>query len=569
MSEPAASPAILLVEDYPPSMYATGRVLRQAGFTVLEAVNGTQALTRAGEADLVLLDINLPDIDGFEVCRRLKADPETAGIPVLQLSAARRGTDDRAEGLEGGADAYLTQPVAPRELVATIGALLRMRRAEQEAGAARRRADALVDQLRVALAAAEDAQRQAVEADRAKGRFLATMSHEIRTPINAIMGYADLLDVGIHGALTPGQQGQLDRIKASSRHLLGLVNDILDLAKAEAGGVAVNPVPTPLDETVEAAVALVAPQAASKDIALEAEPCGMVAVGDEDRVRQILVNLLSNAVKFTAPGGRVTIACRRADTLPTRPGGEGPWIGVTVGDTGIGIAPEQVERVFEPFVQVDEAHTRQQGGTGLGLSISLRLARLMGGDIVVDSRVGHGSRFTLWLPAAAEVAPPAEAVPAAVRSPDGAEALGAALVHAADDVVARMGARLREDPRVPSARAADRLQLEDHQASLVASVGTALLTLSEAESDAGALQDGADIQRIIARRHGGQRRRLGWSLDEVRREYQILREEVEALLRREAPDAASGGTAMDVLRRYLERAERRTVRGFEEGSGPA
>ena len=250
---------------------------------------------------------------------------------------------------------------------------------------------------------AERARAEADEANRAKSSFLATMSHELRTPINAVIGYAELLDMGVTGPVTPEQQAQLERIRASSAHLLTLINDILDLAKVEAGHMTVEHEREPMAEVVAEALALVGLQAEAGGLTLE-NACGesrAVYVGDRDRVRQILVNLLSNAVKFTTAGGRVTIRCATTDRPKPRAqlAGAGPWTCVSVEDTGIGIAAEQLPRIFQPFIQAEEGHTRTRDGTGLGLTISRQLARLMGGDLTVTSSEGNGSCFVLWLPA--------------------------------------------------------------------------------------------------------------------------------------------------------------------------
>lgn len=252
------------------------------------------------------------------------------------------------------------------------------------------------------LKEAESAQDAAEEANQAKSRFLANMSHEIRTPINAIIGYSGLLEEGVHGPLNEGQEAYLDRIKSSSTHLLGLVNEVLDLSKIEAGGMSVGRRRVPVRTTAQEALDLVLPQARAKAIQfpreLRCEPEDAAYSGDPDRTRQILVNLLSNAVKFTGREGRIEARSRvHTDPPPdTALEGAGPWIAVAIEDTGVGMAAEELSRIFEPFVQVDDTHTRQ-GGTGLGLTISRKLARLMGGDLTVRSRPGEGSSFTLWL----------------------------------------------------------------------------------------------------------------------------------------------------------------------------
>jgi signal transduction histidine kinase len=250
---------------------------------------------------------------------------------------------------------------------------------------------------------------EAEAASAAKSDFLARMSHEIRTPINAMVGYAELLQMGIAGSVTQEQTVQLARIRSSGEHLTNLVNEILDLAKIEAGGMSISPTIALAGDAADAALALIRPQAANKNIELDGNPTGephQRYLGDPKRVQQILTNLLSNAVKFTQPGGTVRVCCSGA---PSRDAGgdargrdvgrhPGEWTCISVQDTGEGIAEQDLERIFHPFVQLDGGYTRSHGGTGLGLAISRSLAQMMGGDLSVESVVGQGSRFTLWLP---------------------------------------------------------------------------------------------------------------------------------------------------------------------------
>jgi len=243
---------------------------------------------------------------------------------------------------------------------------------------------------------------EAEAASTAKSDFLAKMSHEIRTPINAMMGYAELMEMGIAGPVSSAQAKQLSRIRASGEHLTSLVNEILDLAKIEAGRMGVEPINGVASEAIEAALALVRPQAATKGVELSSRVDGeprVEYIGDPQRVQQILTNLLTNAVKFTPAGGRVSVLCatgKRGDTNEELR--DQDWARIVVEDTGVGIAENDLERVFDAFVQVDGGYTRSQGGTGLGLTISRGLAQVMGGDITVESTFGRGSRFSLWLP---------------------------------------------------------------------------------------------------------------------------------------------------------------------------
>jgi signal transduction histidine kinase len=244
---------------------------------------------------------------------------------------------------------------------------------------------------------AQAARREAEAANRAKSEFLAVMSHELRTPLNAIGGYAELIELGIRGPVTPQQREDLARIQKSQRHLLGLINGVLNYSRAEAGAVHYEVGDVPLDAVLATCETLIAPQARAKSIMLQFAACQapLTARGDREKVQQIVVNLLSNAVKFTAPRGEVTLACGR----DRRPGGEANVV-VTVTDTGRGIAPDALDRIFEPFVQVDTRLTRTEEGMGLGLAISRDLARGMGGDLTAESALGVGSTFTLTLPGA-------------------------------------------------------------------------------------------------------------------------------------------------------------------------
>jgi len=241
-------------------------------------------------------------------------------------------------------------------------------------------------------------------ANRLKTEFLATMSHEIRTPLNAILGYTEIIEMGLSGPVTPEQAAQLARITSSGKHLLALIDDILDLSRIEANRLSVSHAPARVEAAVDAALGFLRPQATAKHITLvgQCDDPDERYIGDEQRVQQILTNLLTNAVKFTPSGGRVTLSCGRAAELPagTEAPASGPWLCLTVEDTGVGIAPSEQQRIFQPFVQGDSGYTRAHGGAGLGLTISRRLARLMGGELTVDSTEGEGSRFTLWLPAA-------------------------------------------------------------------------------------------------------------------------------------------------------------------------
>ena len=257
---------------------------------------------------------------------------------------------------------------------------------------ARREVERLLAESEHARADAEAARSEAEAANRAKSEFLAVMSHELRTPLNAIGGYAELIEMGIRGPVTAQQQEDLRRIQTSQRHLLGLINEVLNYARLETGTVHFDLADVPVREAVIGAELLVAPQARSKGLTLAVTDCApdLEVRADAEKLRQIVVNLLSNAVKFTDPGGHVEVSCDRDDAR----------VRVRVRDTGIGIPADKIAAIFDPFVQVRADLTRPHEGTGLGLAISRDLARGMGGDLVAESTPGVGSTFTLTLPAA-------------------------------------------------------------------------------------------------------------------------------------------------------------------------
>ena len=247
---------------------------------------------------------------------------------------------------------------------------------------------------RARLYETEHASRAAAEAaNRAKGEFLAMMSHELRTPLNAIAGYAELLELGIRGPVTEQQRDDLARIRRSQRHLLSIINDLLNFAKIEAGQVRYELAPVNVDDLLAGLEALVGPQLAAKSLRYEFRPAGdgVRALADRDKLHQVLLNLLSNAVKFTPPGGAVSVAASADETS----------VRIAVRDTGPGIPPERIDDIFEPFVQLDSSLVATREGTGLGLAISRDLARGMDGDVDVESVPGEGATFTCTLRRAA------------------------------------------------------------------------------------------------------------------------------------------------------------------------
>jgi len=247
----------------------------------------------------------------------------------------------------------------------------------------------MAEEIGASRTALERQTREAQAANNAKSEFLTTMSHELRTPLNAIGGYVELLEMELRGPLTEAQRRDLQRVKASQQHLLGLISSVLDLSRIEAGQLAYTMVSVALDPFLASLDALVAPQASAKSVALEVKPCAsdIAVVADREKLRQVLLNLLSNAIRHTPAGGAITLSCEP----------RGARVGIVVDDTGPGIPDEKRDVIFEPFVQLDRSLTQSREGLGLGLAISRDLARGMGGDLAVESHRATGARFVLTL----------------------------------------------------------------------------------------------------------------------------------------------------------------------------
>jgi len=428
----------------------------------------------------------------------------------------------------------------------------------------------LLHEAQEARQKAEDATLEARAANQAKSQFLAVTSHEIRTPINAIIGYAQLLEMELAGPLTDSQRAQLERIQASSQHLLGLVNEILDLAKVESGQMTVRRERCDLGSVVMAARELVHPQALScsleMDIRCEAENPPEF-LGDPDRLRQVLVNLLTNACKFTNIGGMITVVYgSRTEQPPVgRLSGSGPWAWVEVHDTGIGIPAEKLEHIFEPFIQASQGLTRTEGGTGLGLAIGRQLARMMGGDLTVSSGEGKGSIFTVWLPAPRE---PEEkrgpAMPSAARRD-----LGVAILESADATIERYTQRLENSGRITPAKGKSELQLRDMALSLLSAIAQILIVTGDgAERESAVVRDAHKILRMVAELHARQRRRLGWSEQEVRWDLDLLRDALKEVLVSHDIVPSEDGDAWRAFNSLMEESARCGLKAWQDAANP-
>ncbi len=315
------------------------------------------------------------------------------------LAASARDEQELALLREIGFSGFICVPIKQGDVVQGAITLAMTDSGRHYTESDLRLAEDVADRGAVAIAhaqlyeTAERARAQAEEANRAKTDFLAVMSHELRTPLNAIGGYSQLLELGIHGHVTAEQKHDLQRIQRSARHLLSLINQILNFAKLDAGQVQVEPRRVRLAEALGDLEALVAPQLEAKGIAFRRAPAPEIVVWcDPEKLQQILLNLLSNAIKFTPVGGSVAVG--------TETGAD--YAEIRVEDTGPGIPPEKLERIFEPFVQLDRDLTSRQEGAGLGLAISRELARAMGGELTAESVPGGGARFRLRVPLAGD-----------------------------------------------------------------------------------------------------------------------------------------------------------------------
>ena len=359
---------LLIVDDIIDNLMLLGEAMSPE-YKIKVATSGAQGLELAmqePQPDLILLDIMMPGLDGYEVCRRLKADSRSKHIPVIFLSALDKESDE-LQGLDAGAVDFITKPFKLEIVRARIGTQIELLRMRQQLQNARLKAEA---------------------ASQSKSVFLANMSHEIRTPMSAIMGMTDL---ALEKAVDPQQRSYLETVKLSADSLLSLINDILDFSKIEAGQMELDEHPFILAEAVEAAVRTVSvlSQAKGLEIITAISPDLPKAVeGDSLRFRQIILNLLSNAIKFSERG-----PIRVAATLE-KAGPESVSARVSVTDRGIGIPADKIGTVFSAFSQADSSVSRKFGGTGLGLAICRQLCELMDGRIWVESEEGKGAMFS-------------------------------------------------------------------------------------------------------------------------------------------------------------------------------
>jgi len=400
------TPLILIVDDSLTNLTLLNAVLQQDGFQVVLANSGEKAFALAQEKqpDVILLDVEMPGWNGYETCKRLKKEPLLAQIPVLFLSTLNKA-EDKLRAFEAGGIDYVHKPFQEKELLARVHThveLYRLReKLEQKIAEQNQEILAYATQLekKVAERTAElnSAKEIAETANLTKTRFLANMSHELRTPMSAIIGYSEMLIEDTEDLEMLDFCDDLKKIRVAGKHLLGLINDVLDISKIESGRMDLYLETFQVETLVNEVIATIQPLADNKANHLEihlVKPLGEITA-DLTKTRQILFNLLSNAAKFTEDA-RICLQVKREAAHEGLMREES--ICFCIKDEGIGMTPEQQQKLFQPFSQVDASTTRRFGGTGLGLAITKQFTEMMGGQISVESEFGSGSRFSIYLP---------------------------------------------------------------------------------------------------------------------------------------------------------------------------
>lgn len=368
---------ILIVDDNKDNVELMNQILED-DYALATAYSGKECMEKAllEQPNLILLDVNMPEMDGYETMQGLQRNEKTRNIPVIFASAYYKESAMIVKGLEQGAFDYLTKPIDADILLAKVRVVKRIKQAE--------------DEIRQQKNELEVINKKLESADKLKSIFLASMSHELRTPLNSIIGFTGLLQMEIVGEINEAQRGQLERVKRNGNHLLELINDVLDISKIEAGKIDLAITGFDIVDLITDLTKSIALEVSGKGLEFQVNvPDTAVMIrNDRRRVQQIITNFLSNALKFTDKGSiNLDLLIENTEEIT-----------VVIKDTGIGIKNDDMERLFEPFQQINSDFTKSYKGTGLGLYLSKQLASIIGGRIQFESFYEKGSQFSLILP---------------------------------------------------------------------------------------------------------------------------------------------------------------------------